>query len=310
MKLRVILIGLVMGAVELVPGVSGGTIAFISGFYQRLVGAIQQFTPLQLWSSKSLGIKALWLKLDVNFLLMLFGSMACSIFLLANFVSYLLEEHPITIWSFFFGLVLASVFTVGRQLAKDFSTVVAICAGGSIGYGLTLLSLTEAEVSVLSLFIGGCMAICAWILPGLSGSFILLTLGLYQTVILAIRDLNVTVLASVGLGCVTGMIMFSRILSLLLDRFYNHTVAVLVGIMIGSLPKLWPWKRTTSYVIRDDGSHMPIMQEPILPGVYTELYGSDPSVDIALMTCLFGLIVIFMMNRLGALTPGSWNGKK
>ena len=271
MKLRVILIGLVMGAVELVPGVSGGTIAFISGFYQRLVGAIQQFTPLQLWSSKSLGIKALWLKLDVNFLLMLFGSMACSIFLLANFVSYLLEEHPITIWSFFFGLVLASVFTVGRQLAKDFSTVVAICAGVSIGYGLTLLSLTEAEVSVLSLFIGGCMAICAWILPGLSGSFILLTLGLYQTVILAIRDLNVTVLASVGLGCVTGMIMFSRILSLLLDRFYNHTVAVLVGIMIGSLPKLWPWKRTTSYVIRDDGSHMPIMQEPILPGVYTEL---------------------------------------
>ena len=310
MKLRVILIGLVMGAAELVPGVSGGTIAFISGYYGRLVGAIQRFTPFRLWSYRSLGIRGLWIELDVNFLLLLFGSMFFSVFLLANFVSYLLEQHPVLIWAFFFGLVIASVFTVGRQLAIDAATLIAICTGISMGYGMTLLSFGEAEVSVLSLFIGGCVAVCAWILPGLSGSFILLMLGLYQPVILAIKDFNLSMLAFVGLGCAVGLITFSRILSMLFERFYNLTLAVLVGIMMGSIPKLWPWKRTVSYFITDDGSQMPIVQEPLLPNAYAELYGIDPSIGLALLTCLAGLTLVFVVNRLAIVTPGPRNSEK
>jgi len=309
LKLRIILVGLMMGAAEVVPGVSGGTIAFISGFYERLVGAIQRFTPLQLWSYRRLGLKGLWLELDINFLLMLFGAMLCSMLLLANTVSYLLEYHPVLIWAFFFGLVLASVFALGRHLAVGIATSVGISAGIAMGYGLTQLVPMEAEVSAFALFTGGCIAVCAWILPGLSGSFILLILGLYQTVILAIRDFNWMVLAYVGVGCAVGLIAFSRILSLLLDRFHKLTVAVLVGIMMGSLPKLWPWKRTTSYVIRDDGSHMPIIQEPMFPGAYAELNGIDPCLLGALLTCLSGLAVVFLLDRFGMLTPGSGDGK-
>ena len=310
MKLRIVLVGLMMGAAEVVPGVSGGTIAFISGFYERLLGAIRRFTPFQLWSYRRLGPKGLWLELDMNFLLMLFGAMFCSVLLLANVISYLLEYYPLFIWAFFFGLVFASVFAVGRVLTINVTTLFAVSSGIAMGYGLTQLAPVEAEVSALALFMGGCMATCAWILPGMSGSFILLILGLYQTVIVAIRDFNWTVLAYLGAGCAVGLIAFSRILSLLLDRFHTQTVAVLVGVMMGSLPKLWPWKRTTSYVIRDDGSHLPIVQEPVSPSAYAELNGIDPSIDLALLTCLSGLAVVFMLDRLAMLTPGSGDGKE
>ena len=308
MKLRIVLVGLMMGAAEVVPGVSGGTIVFISGFYERLVVAIQRFTPFQLWSYRQLGLKGLWLKLDVNFLLMLFGAMFCSVLLLANVVGYLLEYHPLFIWAFFFGLVFASVFVVGRLLTINVTTIAAISSGIAMGYVLTQLAPVEGDVSAVALFMGGCMAVCAWILPGLSGSFILLILGLYQTVIVAIRDFNWAVLAYFGLGCALGLIAFSRMLSLLLDRFYTQTLAVLVGIMTGSLPKLWPWKRTTSYVIREDGSHLPIVQEPVLPSTYAELNGTDPSVELAVLTCLIGLAIVVMLDRFAIITPGSGDG--
>lgn len=305
MKLRIILVGLMMGAAEVVPGVSGGTIAFVSGFYQRLVRAIQRFTPLELWTCRRLGIAGFWRELDINFLLLLFGGMICAVLLLANLVGYLLEYHPVLIWAFFFGLVLASVFVIGGRLGLNFGASFAIGAGVVMGYGLTQLVPVEAEVSSFALFAGGCLAVCAWILPGLSGSFILLILGLYHTVILAIRDFNFHVLATVGLGCAVGLIAFSKILTFLLDRFYNVTIAFLVGIMLGSLPKLWPWQRTTSYVIRDDGSHLPVVQEPVMPFVYAELNGTDPLLWSALFACLAGLAVVFLLDRFAMLTPGS-----
>ena len=302
MNLRIVIVGLMMGAAEVVPGVSGGTIAFVSGFYDRLINAIQRFTPVNLWNRKHLGVRGLWRALDVNFLLVLFGSMLVSILVLARGVSYLLENQEVLIWSFFLGLVLASVYTVGKKLAPAIETGAALVTGLLLGYALTHIAPLEAQVSPFVLFAGGCVAVCAWILPGLSGSFILLILGLYQTVIMAIRDFELMTLVYVGAGCAVGIIAFSRLLSILLDRFRNATVAVLVGVMMGSLPKLWPWKRTTSYIIRDDGSQVPVVQESVSPLAYAELNNLDPHIAVAIIACLVGMAIILMLDRAAMLS--------
>ena len=294
-----------MGAAEVVPGVSGGTIAFVSGFYDRLIFAIQRFTPTNLWSMRILGIRGMWQELEINFLLMLFGSMLVSIVLLAGGVSFLLEHHPVVIWSFFVGLILASVYSVGRRLNISLETALGLVVGVTVGYAMTRLAPVEADATPLALFTGGCIAICAWILPGLSGSFVLLILGLYQTVILAIRDFELLVLAYVGVGCAVGIIAFSRILSVLLARFHNATVAVLVGIMIGALPKIWPWKRTTSYLIGDDGKQIPVVQEPVTPLAYEQLNNLDPYLVEAVLAGLAGAVIILLLDRFAMLSNES-----
>ncbi len=301
--IRTIIVGVLMGAAEVVPGVSGGTIAFVSGLYERLISGISRMTPMALLDLPRLGIRDWWREHDINFLLVLFGSMGVSILLFARGVHYLLEYHPVWIWSFFFGLVLASVFAVGRRLAlTDISVALAIGCGIAIGFLVTSLVPVDAEVTPLALFTGGCIAVCAWILPGLSGSFVLLTLGLYQPVISAIKDFDLMTLSWVGLGCIIGILAFSRVLSMLLAKFHDMTVGVLVGFMVGSLAKIWPWKHTTSYQIKADGSQIPVVQEPVLPGPYEQLTGADPEILMALFACLLGVVIIAALDRFALLT--------
>ena len=309
MKIRIVLVGLMMGAAEVVPGVSGGTIAFISGFYERLVSAIQRFTPLELWSYRRRGMTKLWSELDINFLILLFGGMFCAVVLFANLMAQLIEQYSVLVWAFFFGLVFSSIFVVGSKLVRNLGGSLAIGAGIALGFGLTQLPPFDSEASSLALFAGGSLAVCAWILPGVSGSFILLILGLYQTVILAIRDLNWLILINVAFGCVVGLLAFTRILTFMLNRFHNLTVSLLVGIMIGSLPKLWPWKLTTSYVIGEDGSQLPIVQESVMPTIYAEIQGIDPSLGGAVFACLLGLIIVILLDRSAMLTPGYEDAK-
>jgi putative membrane protein len=292
-----------MGAAEVVPGVSGGTIAFVSGLYDRLVHSIQRLTPVRLWELRKVGPKQIWHLLDLNFLMLLFGSMFVSVLLFARGVSYLLDHQPVLIWSFFFGLVIASVYSIGRKLSlTSLETPLAIALGIAIGFSLIHVTPLESEVSPLVLMAGGCIAVCAWILPGLSGSFVLLVLGLYQTVIAAIRDFEVVTLTYVTLGCAIGLISFSRVLAMLLDRFHNITISVLVGFMLGSLSRIWPWKRTTSYLIRQDGSQLPVVQEPVLPETYYQLTGLDPFLAGAVVSCFFGLLLILLLDRFALLT--------
>lgn len=301
--LKTIIVGVLMGAAEVVPGVSGGTIAFVSGLYERLISAISRMTPLALLDLPRLGLRPWWQHYDVNFLLLLFGAMGVSVLLFARGVSYLLEYHPIWIWSFFFGLIVASVFSIGRRLAlNDFAVGVALGSGIAVGYLVTQLVPVEAEVTALALFTGGCIAVCAWILPGLSGSFVLLTLGLYQAVITAIKDLDIAVLGWVGLGCVVGILSFSRVLTTLLARFHDVTIGVLVGFMVGSLIRIWPWKHTTSYQIKADGGQIPVVQEPVLPTSYQALTGLEPELTIALIACLLGAVMIVALDRFAFLT--------
>ena len=296
--IRIVLVGLLMGAAEVVPGVSGGTIAFVSGFYERLVNGIARLTPFSLLELPKIGFAAWWKKYDLGFLFVLFGAMLVSILILARGVSYLLAEHPVGIWSFFFGLVLSSIFVVGRRLLP-LSVESGLALGVGVAFGMVVVRIIpfEADISGFTLFAGGCIAVCAWILPGLSGSFLLLVLGLYQTVIAAIKNFELLTLGYVGLGCVVGLMCFSRILTVLLARFYDVTVALLVGFMLGSLTKIWPWKHTTSYQIKHDGSQIPVVQEPVLPGVYEQLTGGDPEIVLALAALVTGFFVISLMDR-------------
>jgi len=296
--IRIVLVGLLMGAAEVVPGVSGGTIAFVSGFYERLVNGIARLTPFSLLELPKIGFATWWKKYDLGFLFVLFGAMLVSILILARGVSYLLAEHPVGIWSFFFGLVLSSIFVVGRRLLP-LSVESGLALGVGVAFGMVVVRIIpfEADISGFTLFAGGCIAVCAWILPGLSGSFLLLVLGLYQTVIAAIKNFELLTLGYVGLGCVVGLMCFSRILTVLLARFYDVTVALLVGFMLGSLTKIWPWKHTTSYQIKHDGSQIPVVQEPVLPGVYEQLTGGDPEIVLALAALVTGFFVISLMDR-------------
>ena len=297
-NIRIVLVGVMMGAAEVVPGVSGGTIAFVSGFYERLVNGIARLTPFSLLELPKIGFVTWWKKYDLGFLFVLFGAMLVSILILARGVSYLLAEHPVGIWSFFFGLVLSSVFVVGRRLLPlSVESGLALGVGAAVGIVVVRIIPFEAEISGLTLFAGGCIAVCAWILPGLSGSFLLLVLGLYQTVITAIKNFELLTLCYVGLGSVVGLMCFSRILTVLLARFYDVTVALLVGFMLGSLTKIWPWKHTTSYQIKHDGSQIPVVQEPVLPGAYEQLTGADPEIVLALAALVTGFFVISLMDR-------------
>jgi putative membrane protein len=195
-------------------------------------------------------------------------------------------------------LVLSSIFVVGRRLLPlSVESGLAFVVGVAVGMVVVRIIPLEAEISGFTLFAGGCIAVCAWILPGLSGSFLLLVLGLYQTVIAAIKNFELLTLGYLGLGCVVGLMCFSRILTVLLARFYDVTVALLVGFMLGSLTKIWPWKHTTSYQIKHDGGQIPVVQEPVLPGAYAQLTGGDPEVVLALAALVTGVFVIFLMDR-------------
>ncbi len=296
--IRIVLVGVLMGVAEVVPGVSGGTIAFVSGFYERLVNGIARLTPFSLLELPKIGFATWWKKYDLGFLFVLFAAMLVSILILARGVSYLLAEHPVGIWSFFFGLVLSSIFVVGRRLLPlSVESGLALGVGVAVGMLVVRIIPFEAEISGFTLFAGGCIAVCAWILPGLSGSFLLLVLGLYQTVIAAIKNFELLTLGYVGLGCVVGLMCFSRILTVLLARFYDVTVALLVGFMLGSLTKIWPWKHTTSYQIKHDGSQIPVVQEPVLPGAYEQLTGGNPEIVLALAALVTGFFVISLMDR-------------
>ncbi len=294
---RVGVIGLLMGAAEIVPGVSGGTIAFISGIYERLINAIRQFTPYVLVELRNVGIKAVWRKTDASFLLVLFSGMLISILIFASGVGYLLQHEAIALWSFFSGLVLASSLIVSRQISSfGFDIALATAIGLVIGIVITQLVPVNLSPTPLMLFVGGSVAICAWILPGLSGSFVLLILGLYAFVINAIKTFALADLAFLAAGCAVGIVCFSQVLARLFRHYRNETLAMLTGFMLGSLAKLWPWKNTISYQLGEDGSQIPLVQEPILPDAYHQLTGQEPDILLALACALGGAILVLAMD--------------
>lgn len=261
--------GIAMGAADVVPGVSGGTIAFIVGIYQELVDSIKSINAASLKLLFTGRIAAFWRAVNANFLLAIVTGIAISIFSLAKVITYLLEAHPILVWSFFFGLVLASTWFVSKDIRQwNWKTILCFAAGALIALFITVATPAETPDALWFIFLSGAIAICAMILPGISGSFILVLLGKYFYVMEAVKTLNIPVILVFLCGAAIGITSFSRVLSYALHRFHDVTIAVLAGFMLGSLNKVWPWKETVETFIDSHGVVKPLVEKNILPDAY------------------------------------------
>ncbi|MDL2265229.1 DUF368 domain-containing protein [Parabacteroides sp. OttesenSCG-928-G07] len=245
--------GIGMGAADVVPGVSGGTIAFLVGIYEELINSIKSIDLSSLKLLLQVKISAFWKAINGNFLFSLVLGIAISIFSLARLITFLLENHPVLVWAFFFGLVLASTWVVSRDIKKwTIKTILSFLVGAVVAFYITVATPTETPTALWFIFISGAIAICAMILPGISGSFILVLLGKYYYVMEAVKSFNIPVMLVFICGAAFGIIGFSRVLSYTLRRFHDITIAILSGFMLGSLNKVWPWKDITESNILPD----------------------------------------------------------
>ena len=288
--------GMAMGAADVIPGVSGGTIALITGIYEELINSIRSINLKALKLLFSGKPAAFWTAINGNFLLSVLLGIGISIFSLAKGLTYLLHHYPILVWSFFFGLIVASAIYVARTIKNwNAGAVAAGIAGIVIAYFITVISPTEANSSWYYIFFSGVIAICAMILPGISGSFILVLLGMYAFILGAVGDLNIPVLLLFGAGAAIGIIGFSNFLSWLLKRHYTLTIALLAGFMVGSLNKIWPWKEVTASFIDRHGEAKALAERNILPGTYENLTGNDPWLWGAILFLVIGFVLIFVI---------------
>lgn len=297
--LNITLKGMAMGAADVVPGVSGGTIAFITGIYQELIATISgvNYTLIEVWKAE--GLKAAWKQLNGSFILALLTGILISIFSVMRVANYLLEEHPVLIWSFFFGLIVASVWFVAKQIPKwNFKIVSALVIGAAVAFYIISLPPMSGVPGNLFLFIAGAIAICAMILPGISGAFILVLLGAYKTITEAAHDFDLKTLGIVAAGAVVGLLSFSRILKWLFEHYSNITLAVLTGFIAGSLNKIWPWKKVLETVEFGDKSVV-LRESSVLPGNFE----GDPQVVPAVLLMVAGCMLIFILERVATQKP-------
>lgn len=291
--------GMGMGAADVVPGVSGGTIAFIAGIYEELVNSIKSINLNALKLFFSGKFAAFWKAINGNFLLAVVLGIGISIFSLAKGLEYLLHHYPILVWSFFFGLILASAIYVGGSIKRwKAGTIIAGIAGVVVAYFITAISPAEANITWFFIFISGSIAICAMILPGISGSFILVLLGMYKFILGAVSDLNIPVLLVFIAGALIGIIAFSNLLSWLIKNYHNLTIATLTGFMIGSLNKVWPWKEVTETFIDRHNVVRPLTERNILPATYENLTGNQAWLAGALLLAIVGFGLIFAIESL------------
>ncbi|MEA4809724.1 hypothetical protein SDC9_39871 [bioreactor metagenome] len=282
--------GIAMGAADVVPGVSGGTVAFIVGIYEELINSIKSINPANLKLLFSLRIAEFWKAINANFLLALVSGIAISIFSLAKLITYLLENEPVLVWAFFFGLVLSSTYFVAKTITQwDWKTYLFFVIGTVGAYFITVATPTETPNNLFFIFLCGAIAICAMILPGISGSFILVLLGKYFYIMSAVKSLDIVVMLVFICGAFIGITSFSNVLSFLLRRFHNTTIATLAGFMLGSLNKVWPWKETVETYVDSHGHIKPLVEENILPN--TLLWEG-----IGLM--LFGFILVYVLEKI------------
>lgn len=298
--------GIAMGAADIVPGVSGGTIAFISGIYEELIDSIGSVGPKTFKILFKDGIAAAWKSINGTFLLTLMLGILSSVFALSTLISRLLESHPQLLWSFFFGLIVISAIHIARQI-KGWSSgeVIAIVLGTVVAYGITSIAPAQMPMNPLTIFFAGAIAICAMILPGISGSFILLLLGMYANILGAVKSLDILTLLIFSAGCLSGLLLFTRFLSWLLHHHHGPALAVLTGFMIGSLNKVWPWKQTTLYTTNSHGDQIPLLQSNLLPQQFLASTGQDPQVIACLLLMGLGVIVVVVLERVAKARKGS-----
>jgi putative membrane protein len=301
-KLGIFLRGVLMGAADIVPGVSGGTVAFITGIYERLLGSIRSVDLAFVKRVLAGDIKAAWQHVDGSFLLALLSGIACSILTLARLISWLLDTHPVPLWAFFFGLIVASAMVLLRQVERwNASCVLALLLGTGFAIGIALAPIAGLPGGLTMVFLSGFLAICAMILPGISGSFILVLLGMYSTVLAALKSFDLLFILVFALGAAAGLLCFSRLLYWLLSRFHQATMAVLTGFLFGSLTVVWPWKQVTEWIAGSHGQLKPAQQIPVMPSEYLAVSGQDPQIALCIVLMLVGFALVWLVDwRWGA----------
>ena len=306
-----VLKGMAMGMADVVPGVSGGTIAFISGIYETLVNSLNSLDAKAVKLLFQFKIKELWQHINGGFLLAVLSGIAISIVSLAKIIVYLLENEPVLLMAFFFGLIIASVLFIGKQITQwNTRVIIAIILGTALSFYITIMEPTHSPDSSWFIFFAGFIAIIAMILPGISGAFILLLLGAYPTVMGALNgfrealtagntDLmlhNGSMILIFIVGAILGLLTFSRILAWMFRNYHNTTLAVLTGFMLGSLNKVWPWKETISTRINSHGEVVPFIQKNVLPGNFE----GDAHILFVIGLAIIGFALIYFLEKFAA----------
>ncbi len=295
--------GMAMGIAEVIPGVSGGTIAFITGIYEKLLNTIKAFSPSLVKTFKQEGVSGFWLAINGTFLVTLLIGMGVGVVVGVFGVTHLLETYPEMLWAFFFGLIISSAIFIGKQVLKwGLSEIIALLVGTAFAYYITVASPAQGNEALWFVFLSGAIAISALILPGISGSFILLIMGMYSFIIPTVKNALTTFdsesLMIVGVfaaGCLLGLMTFSRVLSWTFKNYKSPTLALLTGFMLGSLNKLWPWRNVISTRVNSKGETVPFIEESVLPAAYQ----GDPQLVGVLIAMLIGFLSVFIVERLG-----------
>lgn len=292
--------GMAMGMAEVIPGVSGGTIAFITGIYERLLASISSFGGNLIGTFKSGGLKAVWSAIDGNFLVALLCGMFVGIVSGVFGITWLLDNYPPVVWGFFFALIIASSIYMIRMVESwNILSGVLLVIGIAVAYGITVLAPSAGNEALWFVFLSGCIAISALILPGISGSFILLLLGMYTIVIPAVKDMlktfstdSLLIVAVFGLGCITGVMVFSRLLTFVFKNFKDHTIAILTGFMIGSLNKIWPWRVCVDEAVVN-GKLKCLKEQNIMASAYE----SEPYVMGVVLAMILGVALVWFLAK-------------
>lgn len=306
--------GLAMGAADVVPGVSGGTIAFISGIYEELLQTIDGFSLKLLKNLKNVGFLQTWKSANASFFLVLIVGILTSVFTFAKIISSLLKENPILVWSFFFGLVLASIWMIGKQINSwKFLQILTLLVGAVLSYGVTILEPSGTTESYWFLFIAGFLAIIAMILPGISGAFILVLLGAYESILNTVNNLRIALTTAQGdlfwqsfskifimvVGAILGLKVFSGVLTWMFKHHKNLTLALLTGFMVGSLNKIWPWKKVISWHVNSQNETVPLLEKSISPMAYS----GNNQLIWAVILAMTGFLLILLLEKLAQRKP-------
>lgn len=290
--------GMAMGTADVIPGVSGGTIAFITGIYDELVNSIRSVNLSLLRLLLAGDFSGFWRQLNGNFLLAVLTGIATSLISFASLMFWVLTNYPIQVWSFFFGLILSSSPMIFREIRSWRPPIsISLVVGIAAAYAITVLSPAETPESLWFIFFCGVLAISAMILPGISGAFILLLIGKYQFMIGALGSINLPVIIVFVSGCVIGLTTFSRLLNWMLTSYREVTLALLAGFMVGSLNKVWPWKEVTEWRVNHSGEKVAAFDRSIMPWNYSELTGGQPLLFQAILFCLIGILIVVILEK-------------
>jgi putative membrane protein len=308
--IQTMLKGAAMGVAEVIPGVSGGTLAFITGIYERLLNAISAINVDLIHLFKDGGVKAVWQKMDGAFLVKLLSGMALGFILGLKIIVGLLETHPVLIWSFFFGLILASIPMIGKEVKKwGLLEIVLAIVGTVVVYWVTVAAPSQGSEHLLMVFVAGIIGVSALMLPGISGSFVLLLMGMYTIIMPAVEESthhpfgpSTIVVIVFGVGMIVGLLSFARVLTFTFKKYPNPTMALLTGFLIGSLNKVWPWQQVLETRLNSKGVEQVLFSESVLPSTFAELsenflYGNDPHLGGAIALMCIAIGIIYLMNK-------------